>query len=225
MHTELQGRILRAVTTCTERLQRRPYRQSTARQLNKEELLDHGPQIIGTQLKQCLKQLTDPSIQHTPRAEDLEACRRLLSRFIEVSSVEPVPVRVPSQHLSFPALLEQRLRPAVHSGRSFRLAALGAILQLPKATAAGSIEAWDHCGFYTFLDLLSMAYPEPSPDRFERMITIARLLAYILSSLENASTLDDLLPLKGGLTALRAGAVPIAYIPRTKTLYIGNWYC
>jgi hypothetical protein len=92
------------------------------------------------------------------------------------------------------------------------------------ATRARSVNAWDRYGFSLFADLLSTNYPEPTQDRLEKIAINARLLAYILYSLEHASTLDELLALKNGLTALAAGAVPIAYVPHTKTLYVGNWY-
>lgn len=224
MQTELQERILRAVTTCTERLQRRPYRQQAEPQLNKKEVQSHGPQIIGAQIYQCLEQLANRRIQRIPSPGDLEACRNLLSRFIEIRTIEPAPTNVPAEHPSFPDMLEQRLRPAVHTGKSLGLTALGRLLQLPRVTRIGTVEAWSHFGFYLFLDRLLAAYPEPSPDRFERILTNTRLLAYSLSALEHASTLDELTPLKNGLTALTAGVVPVAYTPHTKTLYVGNWY-
>lgn len=224
MRTELQERILRAVTMCTERLHRRPYRQQAEPILNKKEIESHGPQVIEAQFHQCLEHLTDRSIQRTPSPKDLEACRNLLSRFIEIQTVKFVPTNVPLALPSFPDMLEQRLRPAVHTGKSLGLTALGMFLQLPRVTRIGAVEAWSHFGFFLFLDTLLAAYPEPSPYRFEKILTNARLLAYSLSALEHASTLDELVPLKHSLTALTAGVVPVAYTPDTKTLCVGNWY-
>ena len=224
MQAELQRRILRAVTACTERLHRRLYRQMLAPQPNKKGLEDHGPQIIGAHFSTCLEQLTDRRIQRTPEAADVEACRRLLSGFIQARTAEYAPTQEPSQRPTFSTLLEQRLQPAMHPGGSIGLTLLRTILRLPKGAIVGSVETWDHWGFYLFHDLLSEAYPEPSADRFEKILVNARLLAYILSALEDACALEDLLLLKNSLTALAAGVVPIAYTPRTKILDVGNWY-
>lgn len=224
MPTELQECIQRAVTMCTEQLHRRLYRQRIEPQLNKQEVQSHGPRVIGAQLHQCLEQLADRRIQRIPSPGDLEAGRILLSRFIEIRTIEPAPANVPAERPSFPDMLEQRLRPAVHTGKSLGLSALGTLLQLPRVTRIGTVEAWSHFGFYLFLDRLLAAYPEPSPDRFEKILTNARLLAYSMSALENACWLDDLASLKNSLTALTAGVVPVAYIPHTKTLHVGSWY-
>ncbi len=224
MPTELQECIQRAVTMCTEQLHRRLYRQRIEPQLNKQEVQSHGPRVIGAQLHQCLEQLADRRIQRTPSSRDLAVCRNLLSRFIEIDAIKPAPANVPAEHPSFPDMLEQRLRPAVHTGKSIGLTVLGTLLQLPRVTAIGTVEAWSHFGFYLFFEQLSAAYPDPSPDRFEKILTNARLLAYSLSALENAYWLDDLASLKSSLAALTAGAVPVAYTPHTETLYVANWY-
>ncbi len=224
MHEELPDRILRASRTCTERLYRRPYRQLVSPQLNQTELQSHGPGIVGIDISQCLKQLTDRQPQRTPEQGDLAALQRLLSGLMRVRAVTYAPMSRPEGYASFPDMLEQYLRPAVHTGKSLGLTFLGALLDLPRATELGIVEAWSRAGFYLFLDQLSAAYPEPTPDRFHKILVNARLLAYSLSTLEQAATLDELATLKKGLAALAAGAVPIAYTPPTKTLHVGNWY-
>lgn len=228
MDEVLIERIRHAKNRAMQQFYARPYRGTTHRTPSQEAVDDHGPEVIEELLTEVVTRLTQKS-PATGTTEEEPAHAVDWQEFFEPhlkidQAAYDSTQSADAQRHAFPLLLERVLRPSVHSWTSAGWMLLGHVLRSSRWRHIGIVEAWAPHGFNEVHEHLMAAFPEPTAARHEAIETLARLIAYIICSLESSSSPEDLLPLKHILSALAAGSCPTRYDAATKTLYVSDWY-
>lgn len=222
MNQPLIERIHAAALRCKKRLGEPGYRQLFPSRMSDDELQSHGPRVIEEMLVETIRHLCRNQPATTPQI-GIGEWRDFLTEIMPGHIVAPASADDPPRS-SFAPFITRALWPRIVSNKAIMLMLIGYIFQREASRRAAETSAWNDCAFHEIYHELVWHAPFASSKRHDAAVTLARCLAYCLCTLENASTLEDLRWVKRDLEMIRSGAVPIAYDPSTKTVYLGNWY-